>query len=432
MDARAILSQLDEPECYDAISPGWERSLASLPPAGPQFAHPKQLLEYRELAGIEPLVDEELLACGAIVQSSPALGALIWHCHQCAYVYAETRRFDDWPTLERALGGLSGVFYLIVALALVPLTVAAHRAAGFPDWVTRETVTAPASFLDRYRRGRRGRNGVFRCEIWWLRRYVQTEIVRIGRFEYRLHPFQGRLRVYRRGDTGETVALAEAGVRFDRDGFMESESGSADDRSWTSRFDRQAGRVEGNPIAPDGHALRRTVALDLHRWERVLSRERSRILDIHIPSGGKMSLEAVADSLTRAADLFSHRLGSSAFAGFSCISWILSPCLTKILAPSSNIITFMREVYLFPVPRIPADGLFFVFSDPRFYAGQLNIEHLKELVPKSSLEEMVRRHILDTERWRGGGMFLLKEDLPKLGTQWYRTRWRFHDDAINE
>ena len=427
-----MLSQLGEPECYETIYPSWERSLASLPPEGPPFAHPKQLLEYRELAGIDPRVDEELLACGAIVQSSPALGALLWHCHQCAYVYAEAGRFDDWPTLETSLGSLNGAFYLIVALALIPLTVAAHRSAGFPDWVTRETVTAPASFLDRYRRGRQGRNGVFQCEIWWLRKYVQAEIVRIGRFEYRLHPFQGRLRVYRRGDTGETVALAEAGVRFDREGYMEPESGNTDDYGWTARFEQLSGRVEGNPIAPDGHALRRTVALDLRRWECVLARERSRILDIHIPSGGKMTMEAIVDSLGRAADLFSHRLGPSAFAGFSCISWILSPYLTKILAPSSNIITFMHEVYLFPVPRIPADGLFFVFSDPRFYGGELSLELLKELTPKTSLEEKVRRYILDTDQWRGGGMFLLTEDLPKLGTRCYRTGWRLYDETNNE
>ncbi len=431
MDLRRVLSQLGEPGCYAAINPDWERSLASLPSDGPPFLNPSRLLEYRELAGIEPKVDEELLACGAMVQSSPALSALIWHCHQCAYAYAESRQFDDWPTLERALGDLSGVFYLIVALALIPLTQAAHRAVGLPDWVTRETVTAPASFLDRYRRGSRGRVGVFRCEIWWLRNYVQADILRIGRFEYRLHPFQGRLRVYRCGETGETVALAEPGLRFDSDGFMESESGNAGAHGWTSRFERYAGRVEGNPVSPDGHALRRTVSLDLKRWEEVLSRGHSRILDIHIPSGGKMTMEAITDSLNRAAELFSGRLGVSSFAGFSCISWILSPCLTKILAPGSNIITFMREVYLFPVPRIPADGLFFVFSDPRFYAGQLNMEQLQELLPKSSLEDKVRRYILDTERWRGGGMFLLKEDLPKLGTQCYRSGWRI-DDAINE
>lgn len=422
MDLKSVLAAISEWACYDAVAPHWEDSMATLPASGPSFLDAEAIREYRELAGIEASVDGDLEVCAEGIRGSAELRALIWHCYHWTYTYPDVGRMQGWPTFEAALGERGDVFYLIVVLAMVPLIREANAALQVPREITRQTFSSAASFLDRYRKGHGGRNGVVKVEMWWLRNYTNGSILRIGRFEYRPYLFRGPVRVYRNRRSGETLALAEEGTRFDRLGYVESVDAPRDSKGWTSHRIVDHAAFRGTPISPEGRALRRDARLDRAEWQELIVPNETLMLDIHIPNGGAMTLEAVRTSLEQAAEYFQAREDSKNVAGFYCISWVFSPHLEEIFSPLSNLVRLIQEVYLFPVPTDRADGLFFIFSDERFYGGRFDPETFAELRPRTSLETKIHDFIRTRQIWRGGGMFLLMEDLPRLGSQPYRRK----------
>lgn len=423
MNLRSTLSEISEPECYDSVSPHWEQSVASLPVGTPFFLTPQAIRENRELTGIEPEIDEELFAHADRIIASGALRALVWHCYQWTYVYEAPGRMLGWPSFRPTLGDGGDVLYLLVTLAMAPLIKEAHQRLSVPQEITRQTMSGAASFLDRYRHGHNGRNGAFKCEMWWLRNYTSGELLRIGRFEYRIRPMRGQIRVYRNDRTRGTVALAAEGTRFDRFGYIEALDAKPDSEGWTAHLRKRSDGVLGTPISPFGRAEHRRARLDAAAWREVIVPDETPMLDVHIPSGGRMTPEAVEASLQDAAEYFGTRRDSKDFAGFYCVSWVFGPHLEEIFSASSNLVRLLKQVYLYPVPTNRADGLFFVFSDERYYGGKFDANWLAAHVPRTTLEAKVREFILAKKVWRGGGMFILREDLDRFGSETYRSAW---------
>jgi len=423
MKLTEVLAAVSEEATFDVVALHWEESILSRSQEVPQFLRPEVVEANCTLAGIDTQAREDLLECDRAVLASAALSALAWHCHQIVYSYPDSGRLDGWPTFERSLGELHDVFYLLVALAVAPRIREVHATLDVPAEITRQTMTIPASFLDRYRGGHNGRTGVFKTELWWLRNYPSGSLFRIGRFEYRHHPYRGPARVFRDDEAGTTVALAEDGVRFDRYGYIDGLDGQNDPDGWTAQLSFTDAQARGFAISPLGHALREEVVLDRAKWREAMISGTTHILDVHIPSGGKMTLDSVISSFKLAAEFFSTHLGGKEFAGFGCDSWIFSPYLERIFDPSANLVRLIREVYLCPLPSSRTDGLFFVFGDDRYNRESIDYDEIAARQPRTRLQAGVREFILKERVWRAGGMFIMKEDLPRLGSQVYRTSW---------
>ena len=172
--------------------------------------------------------------------------------------------------------------------------------------------------------------------------------------------------------------------------------------------------MTGTPVSPRGFALRQEVTLPLDAWRRVLA-QGDPVLDVHIPGGGGMTPEACHDTMRQALEFFPRYFPEHPFVGFGCGSWILNPELEDICSPTSNMVLWMRELYLFPIPSGPRSGLFFVF-------GENDID--PATAPRdTSLRRAIVEHIEKGGRMIGGGMFFLKEDFPHYGTQFYRANF---------
>ena len=99
-----------------------------------------------------------------------------------------------------------------------------------------------------------------------------------------------------------------------------------------------------------------------------------------------------------------------------CGSWILNPALEKFL-PEGNMARCRRETFNIPMIRWGAegrDGMFFAFG-----RGDVAPTELQAANPiQKTLQE-----IFKTEgTLRTGAMFVLCEDLEKLGNMYYRTQ----------
>jgi hypothetical protein len=424
MELRRVLDQVRESDRYDSVAAHWEDSLASLPGGPIEFLLPQQLARFRSMAGMDPVVDSELFAAASRIDSSAPLRALIWHCVRTCYEYTDVDwyRLAAWPRFEASLGESAHLFYLIVGLAMVPLTRSKHRELGIPEEITRQTIGGPLAFLMRYRDGNGGKPGIYRRDVGWLRFHTAGELFRVGRFEYMLRPFHDPYHVYRNAGTREVVVLPDEGQRFTERGYADAHPGEGEPNWWQAHYRVDARTVHGFPVSPYGRAEHREVTLDLRCWKRVIDPE-TIVLDVHIPVGGKMTPEAIHSSFREATTFFERYFPRRPFAGFRCASWILGPQLEEIFPPETNLVCFLREVYLYPTSSSPYDGFFFIFSDDRLNERSLSPEDLMRLPQRTSLQARVRQYALARKPWRGGGMVLLNEDLERFGSQCYRSQW---------
>src|SRR5207302_2009793 len=146
--------------------------------------------------------------------------------------------------LDRVLGELSGVFYLLVTMGMVPRVRAVHGFLGVPDAVTRETCTQVSCVAGNFRRMTGGRLGVTRNTLGWMRHYVAGRLFRHGRMEYMIQPFRGGLEAYRHRRTGEVVALAPEGARYNGEGYVDGAGEVFDtERGWTATLTHEDGAV---------------------------------------------------------------------------------------------------------------------------------------------------------------------------------------------
>ncbi|MFW6156570.1 MAG: hypothetical protein ACOC7J_04565, partial [Armatimonadota bacterium] len=226
------------------------------------------------------------------------------------------------------------------------------------------------------------------------------------------------IRVFRHGETGQVLALSEAGVRFRADGQRLRE-GDDPEGSWEAQLAITDEAAQGNPIDPRGYALTEQIRLPLAEWEQVLA-PGDPVLHLHIPGGEPMSYDRCGEAFEQALEFFPRHFPDYQFNAFMCGSWLLNTALQKLAKPSSNIVRFQREVYLFPI-GLSDDSL----ASALFGGLRRKLpEDLSEYPRETSLQRAYLDAVEAGEyEAGGGGCFLLPEDVD-WGSQVYLTQER--------
>lgn len=398
------LSKIGIPQAAEVLAPHWEESVAALGGGIPWFLAPAEVSAARVWSGFAADAEAELQAEARRIAADPALALVAWHCHRLLYEHTDYENFDSWPA------ELGGTFYLLVAMGMVRRTREAHTAMGVPEEVTRATCSQLACYSQNYTRMTGGGVGIALPQIFWTRHYPACRLFRLGRMEYMIRPFRGGVLAFRHRGSGEVVALSEHGTRYTAEGQVAWEP----DGGWVAALERTPEEVSGSIVSPLGMAEERKVTLSLREWGRVLA-PGDATLSMHIPVGGHMTLEACGDSMRRAATFFARFFPNQLCRAITCTSWIFNTQFERIRLSSDNLVRFQRELYLFPTPSDGQDGLWFIF---------LRNEVDPKTAPRdTSLRRAVADFLATGERWRGGSMFFLVDDLPRFGTQCYRSRW---------
>lgn len=309
----------------------------------------------------------------------------------------------------RPLKEFHGLASLLLALAALPLIEAKHKELGIParmlagvgDWI--------GNTIDNFRQAHDGEIGHDLRQTHWLIFSVNGKLFRIGRFEYLLHNAPEWLpAIYENKQTGKTIALCRDGWELNRQGLR---SAGSDPVAKVARLRWSEQTVTGILVDPRGFAeLNREITLDLEEYRPLLC-DHEYVPSVHIPGGGKMTLELARQSLRAAAEFFEQYFEYEIKA-FVCGSWILNPAFEREL-PDSNLAQLMRQLYLFPGYPELKSGLFFVFGTDEGEFG-------KHYPADNSLRQAFHR-IWEAEHiFRSGGMFVLTRDLEKFGTQFYR------------
>lgn len=419
MQIENILGELQALDLLETVKPHWLESLASFPDGGPDFLRPEQITTNLQWCGFEAETEPVLVGVAGKIAAHRSLLYLAWHYYRMIYDYETDSSPLQFVPLEKALGDDGPIFYLLIALAVVPRMIIFHQRLGIPEQVTKETCLQVKCFCENYRRANGGRLGIFE-QISWLKNYVNgTLYFRLGRFEYWSQPFNQDYKVYRHRGNGRTIALAGPAWKINSSGLIEGIGAEAEDKSCRQTVLKQNGSgTYGFPINPKGFVEQLPVSLPEADWECVLEKGVP-VLVLHIPAGGDMSPEKCAGSFQQAFDFFRRFFPSPAPRAIICGSWMFSPILEQILPGDSNLTKFLRELYLCPINSRGNDALWFVFLQKPF--------DLATAPRATSLQRAILSYLEAGNTWHNGGMFFMLDDIDRFGRQWYRSVYSISD-----
>ena len=416
MDLGRVVTELEIDDSRALLALEWEPSQSAMPEGELPFPFlsPEFVGEACRSIYLSDDIAEAAIAAARRIAERPALSALAWHW--CLYRCKNypNRVADRWPSLEGALQDAAGMFYVIALLSHVPEMHAINRAHSIPDRVVRDSMQ-PIYQRVNLSSGDSGRWGLNARKARGLANYVRGDCYAMGRLEYQPIELKDPIRVYRHAESSLVVALSEDGVAYRPDGhtWMEGDEDAAP--RWHSRFVVRGGEIIGNPILPTGRAVPEEVRLPTAHWHQVLG-QGDRVVFFHIPEGSHLDLEECGASFHTAMEFFPKHFPESPFSAFFCWSWLLDTQLEEWLSPTSNLVRFQREFYLYPGEISEESILSAVF-------GAVPAD-----VARAPRDTKLQRAILDHMSAgksvipRAGRCFLLPEDLDEWGTQVYRKK----------
>ncbi len=119
-----------------------------------------------------------------------------------------------------------------------------------------------------------------------------------------------------------------------------------------------------------------------------------KVIEIHIPEGEAMTVEACDASIARAREFFGTYFPEFDYKCFTCHSWLLDPTLAEILKPESNILAFQSR---FAVVESDSDDAIVRYV----FAWNATRYNLKKFACESSLAQRVKARIQS-----GGGFYV--------------------------
>jgi GNAT-like C-terminal domain len=414
---KAMVAELNLDDVFeDILQHHWQESTVTAT-AEPDFLTQKFIDDYFPVIGNnETDVIERLQHTAKVVRNSAALTRLACHAHYLLCHTPENPEMKLWPELDEQLGDDCGLFYLLIALSLIPEIFKTYKKIGVPAKYAEECCKWIGGTIQIYRSSHNGNPGHSRNQTHWIKHYIAGNLFRIGRFEYMNQTFPDAfpIIVYKNRKNGAITVLAKDQLHFTDDGYIFSENEPNSEIAFTSCLNITDDYISGTPISPDGIALNKEVKLATEVWDQILGPD-AFTPGIHIPGGGKMSPEACKTSFIEALEFYKKYFPEQQVDAFVCVSWIFWPEYEKAM-PQSNLAKLMRELYLFPThPSRGRDGLFFIFGR--------DDEDLTDYPHDNS----VRRTMLDLydkrQFLRSGGMFILPEHLGNYGNQYYRENY---------
>lgn len=418
-DVYSILFKLTpDEEKINLFGPYLYRAEESFPHGKFFFLENDFIAKYRRFAGLDESIEKVLIKLSGQIKDNAAQTHFIWLCYflTCKCPDYPSINFRNWPTLEKLFGEeYCDAVFILIALAGIPMTQGINNARNIPNEITEQTCRDIKVHAETFFNNK-NKIGITTQSLSWFRNWMLGKIYQIGRFQYKIEPFSNFVEVYRNKCSGEIIALATEGLEFNSEGFYPIEDDYFNEATeWTSHIIYKNNSIKGYPVSPYGMAKRKEIILDKRIWECVLSNG-DMVLDMHIPAGGGMYLDACQKSMTMAIAFFEKYFNQTNIAGFQCLSWILNPKFEQILNKESNLVKFQRELYLYPITSSGLSGVDRVF-------GSFSID-ISTAPRDSSLQRAILDQISQKNPLRNGGMFFLKENLNNFGSSFYRKNWR--------
>ncbi len=411
MNKENCLAVLSISEAAAVLSPHWEESV-SLYQAPSFLADAERIRSIAEYCGIHAAAITTCINCAQKIGASQEASFLFFHLYRLAFEKLDypSKNFSSLPLLP-LLGEHESVVYLLLTLQVSEEIRAFHKNKHIPEQISQETLYDVAINMDKWERTHGGLIGLAPALLGWFRTHNSRALYRIGRLQFHYKACDDTIAVYRNKQTQDIVTFSKAGVHYTSEGFC-AVDGQEDQLSdnWYSVWEETEKGLTANPITAGGQAQQKTITIQPDEWDCELGLGKH-TLDVHIPEGGGMTVEACIASMTNALPFFQTYFPEKTVDGFSCRSWIYSPQYDELYRPDANFVLFQKEVHLFPVWSSGTEGIYFVFD-----TDDIDLETVE---CRSSLQKAMVGHLRAGGVLRAGGMFFLKKDMAQLGQRCY-------------
>jgi hypothetical protein len=373
-----------------------------VPPPTPAFLDEREIAYNCAQAGLSGITTQTLRDFARQIDANSDLRRAAIAAHQ--QVFDTSADFADAVhQADVALGAEADLLHALFVLDSTRLVRQRQAARGVPPEIA-QAVNQRHGIAWLKDAEQRGHIGIADWIPGWLRKVASGHLYRLGRLEFLPEPWEYPARAYTHVHTQELVLLAEPGQRFTDDGYLTG------DLTWTSTLTEDADAIIGTPITPRGAALQQPVRLPRNEWQLVVGRG-DPVLDMHVPSEGALTLDAIRDALAQAEPFFDRYYPEHTFVAYTCYSWLFSPQLETLLASNSNVLRWQREGYLLPSDSGSDDFLTFTFG-----AGSIDTATATR---DTRLQRAVIAHLERGEILRCGGYLLLRRDLGRFASQPY-------------
>lgn len=246
----------------------------------------------------------------------------------------------------------------------------------------------------------------------WDMNFYCCQIFYLDRFYFIPYRWGDAPTAWRNRETGEVTALWRAGEKVRRDGQIDGTNGVTDPEAFTTCLEETESAVRGNRVLPEGRISAETVTLEKKTWRKALG-EDDFLLALHIPGGEGYTPERVKSSCEQALAFWDRYYPEYDYKGIWSESWLYDPGLREILKPERNIIRVQKQFYCYPTEEGDRMIRLEVLGDEQ-------ADHRK-LTPRNSLERGMFAVWDRGDRFHTTGMFLLREEVPRIGEDPYET-----------
>lgn len=207
-------------------------------------------------------------------------------------------------------------------------------ALGLPEDFIRQTMRMPEGTVQAFAQLHGGVPGFHM--LHWYQRLIRGVLFRLGRLQIELGTgFRGRAQVFQ-NKNGQVMALGHERPTHPSGIALGSVGAESSEGSWVANVEETELYWEGYPHDDRGLIQREKVRLPKGEWEKVLARY-DPVVALHIPGDGRLTPEAVQDSLGRIRAFMSTYFPEYPYKAFTCNSWLVNPEIATLLGADSNI-----------------------------------------------------------------------------------------------
>jgi hypothetical protein len=321
-----------------------------------------------------------------------------------SYVYSiddEAKRRRAIPVLEKTVPESYPIFFFLLVLAGVPRAINIYEDNNWPLDILKASLQ-DINIWSEHNKKEFNIVGLKKHDFGWMLGLLDGKTFRLGRLQFQKQDFVKDITVFRHNETGEVCILCGDGARYNRQGLIDGVSGVWDeDGYWVSEFKMTNDAATGNPVSINGFAENRIVELKLNEWKDILHKDDNTV-NIHIPAGEPLTMEACINSLEMAREFFRRYFADYKYKAFVCYSWFLDSQFEDILGSDSNIVKFQHLGRVYPI-----DGE----SDTvrRVFGERAKVEGIHVVPHKTKMQRVLAAFSDNGGVFHNGGLVILKE-----------------------
>ena len=286
----------------------------------------------------------------------------------------------------------------LLLLCRLPVLEAKYQALGIPDAVLTKTLSNFVFFMNNYFNVE-GKIGFATYMINWLRHHMRMELFQLGRLQFERLPSPITAVVLQNAE-GRTVALAPNGTLYRADGQINGTCGVSEKSPFLAEFQETDVAFYGTVLAGSGPISHEKQVFSKKIWKKLLDSD-TPVLGVHIPGvGGRLTPEACDDSFAQAAAFFPKYFPNDCARAYTCVSWLLSTSVSRLLGPEANIARYAARFCLVPNLSQVSDVENYIFGgkppprqDDAPEHDELTLENTPLPPPQNALQQAAAEHL---------------------------------------